>query len=230
MTLLLVEDDLGIAEFLVKGLTAEGYTLAHVANGNDGYEAGHRDDLEAILLDVMLPGMNGFEVCRRLRADGVRVPIVMLTALDSTEDLVRGLRFGADEYIKKPFSFDELMARLEAVMRRARGEAPQPHAAILRIDTLEFDREALSVSRNGVPIELTSTEFALLELLMSQAGRVVTRARILQAVWGETKDPLTNVIEVYMSRLRSKIAPGGEAELIKTVRGRGYRMIAPKEG
>ena len=229
MKILLVEDDDGIAEFVVKGLQAEALKVERVSTGDDGYARAGTGAFDAIILDVMLPGMNGREVCRQLREDGSRVPIIMLTALDSTQDVVRGLRFGADEYITKPFALDELIARLQAVLRRGSGAVAAPHMSILKVGDLVFDRDALSLERGGEPIELTSTEYALLELLMSQAGKVVSRARILHNVWGLDKDPLTNVIEVYIGRLRSKIAPHGEPELIKTIRGRGYRMVEPRE-
>ena len=229
MKILLVEDDDGIAEFVIKGLQAEAHKVERAATGDDGYALARTNTFDAIILDVMLPGMNGREVCRQLREDGSRVPIVMLTALDSTQDIVRGLRFGADEYITKPFALDELIARLEAVLRRGGGAVAAPHATILKVGDLVFDRDALTVERGGTQVELTSTEYALLELLMSQAGKVVNRARILHNVWGLDKDPLTNVVEVYIGRLRTKIAPNGEPELIKTIRGRGYRMIEPKE-
>lgn len=224
----MIEDDDGVAEFVANGLSAEGYTTTRVANGLDGYELAGQGEFEAILLDVMLPGMNGREVCRRLREDGVRTPIIMLTALDSDEDLVRGLRFGADEYITKPFSFEVLVARLEAVLRRASGEAPTPYEAILKVGDLVFDRDALTVERAGSEIDLTSTEYALLELLMTQAGKIVTKPRILSTVWGTETDPLTNVIEVYVGRLRQKLSPSGQPDLIRTIRGRGYRMTLPK--
>lgn len=230
MKILLVEDDDGIAEFVAKGLQSEGYKVERASTGEDGYARGRTAVFDAVILDIMLPGMNGREVCRQLREDGVRVPIVMLTALDSTQDIVRGLRFGADEYVTKPFAFEELVARLEAVLRRSRGAASSPHASILKVGDLVFDREALTLERSGEAIELTSTEYALLELLMSQAGKVVSRMQILKNVWGMDKDPLTNVIEVYIGRLRTKTAPHGEPELIKTIRGRGYRMVAPKAG
>ena len=229
MKILLVEDDYRIADFVSKGLQAEGYKIVHAATGTDGYAYARANPFDAVILDIMLPGMNGREVCRRLRDEGSRVPIIMLTALDSTQDIVSGLRFGADEYVTKPFDFEVLLARLEAVMRRGRGKIAKPQASILKVDDLVFDRDALTLQRGGTPIELTSTEYALLELLMSQVGKVVTRNRILQNVWGLDTDPLTNVVEVYISRLRTKIAPNGETELIKTIRGRGYRMIVPEE-
>lgn len=229
MNILVVEDDDGIAEFVIKGLRAEGFNIERAPTGEDGYSLAKERDFDAIILDVMLPGMSGREVCRQLREDGSRVPILMVTALDSTQDVVRGLRFGADEYITKPFAFEELIARLEAVMRRTRGEAKGVHASILKVGDLVFDREALTLERGGQEIELTSTEYALLELLMSQVGKVVSRTRVLQNVWGMDKDPLTNVVEVYIGRLRSKLTPNGEVDLIKTIRGRGYRMIEPPD-
>ena len=224
--LLLVEDDERIAEFVAQGLSAEGYAIDVSATGEDGLARATSDAFDAIILDVMLPGMNGREVCRRLRETGYRTPIMMLTALDSVQDIVRGLRFGADEYVTKPFAFDELVARLEALIRRSDGGAAAVQPRIMKVGDLEFDREALSVRRGGRPIELTSTEYALLELLMSQSGKVVSRARIIENVWGTSKDPLTNVVEVYVGRLRSKIAGDGQADLIKTIRGRGYRMAS----
>ena len=228
MKILLVEDDYRIADFVSKGLRAEGYKVEHASSGDDGYAYAREHPYDALILDIMLPGINGREVCRRLREEGSRVPIIMLTALDSAQDVVSGLRFGADEYVTKPFDFEVLLARLEAVMRRGRGKVSKPQASILKIDDLVFDRDALTLERGGAPIELTSTEYALLELLMSQVGKVVTRNQILHNVWGLDTDPLTNVVEVYISRVRTKIAPNGEAELIKTVRGRGYRMTAPE--
>lgn len=224
--LLLVEDDERIAEFVEHGLCAEGYAVDIATTGEDGLARAMAGGFDAIILDVMLPGMNGREVCLRLREAGLRTPVMMLTALDSVQDIVRGLRFGADEYVTKPFAFDELLARLEALIRRCTDGAPAIQPRIMKVGDLEFDREALSVRRAGRPIELTSTEYALLELLMSQSGKVVSRARIIENVWGMSKDPLTNVVEVYVGRLRSKIAGDGQADLIKTIRGRGYRMAS----
>lgn len=229
MKILMVEDDYRIADFVAKGLRAEGYKVEHAVTGDDGFERASKNQFDALILDIMLPGMNGREVCRQLREQGARVPIIMLTALDSAQDIVRGLRFGADEYITKPFDFDELLARVEAVIRRGRTLMAPRKASILKVDDLVFDRDALTLERSGEPIELTSMEYALLELLMSQVGKVVTKNRILENIWGLDTDPLTNVVEVYISRLRTKIAPNGEADLIKTIRGRGYRMNEPKE-
>lgn len=229
MKILLVEDDYRIADFVARGLRAEGYKVEHAKTGDDGYERARANPFDALILDIMLPGMNGREVCRQLRDAGSRVPIIMLTALDSTQDIVRGLHFGADEYVTKPFDFEELLARLEAVIRRGRGHIKDRRMSILKVDNLVFDRDALTLERGGTLIELTSMEYALLELLMSQVGKVVTKNSILENIWGLDTDPLTNVVEVYISRLRNKIAPNGEVELIKTIRGRGYRMTETQE-
>ena len=230
MRILLVEDDPLIADLLSKFLLAEGYEVEHVINGDDGYARAKANEYDGLILDIMVPGINGREICRKLREEGASVPIVILSALDSTHDIVRGLRFGADEYVTKPFDFNELLARLETVIRRNRGEIVNSNAHILKVDDLVFDCDSLNLKRGATPIELTSMEYALLELLMSQVGKVVTRDQILQSVWGIDKDPLTNIVEVYIRRLRIKIAPNGEPELIRTIRGRGYRMVVPKAG
>lgn len=222
MTILLVEDDERIVEFLHRGLTAEGYQVQVATDGTEGESAARSGDYQLVVLDLMLPGKDGREVCKDLRAEGYRTPILMLTAVDSTEDIVRGLRFGADDYLTKPFAFDELLARVEALMRRGgRSEIAPRH---LRTADLTFDRDALVVTRAGRTIELTSMEYALLEFLMVEAGKVVSRARILETVWGTTSDPLTNVVDVYIRRLRAKIDEDFSPALIKTIRGRGYRL------
>jgi DNA-binding response OmpR family regulator len=179
-----------------------------------------------VLLDVMLPGQDGIEVCRTLRAEGNPLPILMLTALGAVDERVAGLRSGADDYLPKPFDFDELLARIDALARRARtpgGERP----ARLVVDDLVFDRDTMKVSRGGVFIELTARELALLELLMSAPGRLFSRERILASVWGANEDPLTNVVDVYVRRLRSKLDVAGGRPLIRTQRGLGYRLEAP---
>ena len=170
----------------------------------------------------MLPKLDGREVCRRLRAEQNKTPVLMLTALDTTEDIVRGLRFGADDYLTKPFAFDELIARVEALSRR--GDSADVALRNLEVADLQFDRDALIVHRAGREIDLTSLEYALLEFLMVEQGKVVSRARILDNVWGTSNDPLTNVVDVYIRRLREKIDDGFDKPLIKTVRGRGYRL------
>jgi len=219
---LVVEDDDRIVEFLRPGLTAEGFHVEIVRDGEAGLAAGREGDFDVIILDLMLPKLDGREVCRRLRAEQKKTPILMLTALDTTEDIVRGLRFGADDYLTKPFAFDELIARVEALSRR--GDTTEVALRSLQVADLQFDRDALIVHRAGREIDLTSLEYALLEFLMVEQGKVVSRARILDNVWGTSNDPLTNVVDVYIRRLREKIDDGFDKPLIKTVRGRGYRL------
>lgn len=222
MKILLVEDDERIVEFLNRGLESKGYTVDAVNSGPEGLEYGQSDLYQVIILDLMLPGLPGREVCQRLRLEGIRTPILMLTAMDALEDVVEGLRLGADDYMTKPFSFIELLARLEALGRRGGDYEIKPRQ--LTAGNLTFDRESLEVWRDGKAIHLTSKELALLELLMSSAGKVVSRAQILENVWGASSDPLTNVVDVYIRRLRAKIDTDGEESWITTIRGRGYRM------
>ena len=222
MKILVIEDDDRIVEFLRPGLSAEGYHVEVMRDGEAGLAAGRTGDYDVIILDLMLPKLDGREVCRRLRAEQNKTPILMLTALDTTEDIVRGLRFGADDYLTKPFAFDELIARVEALSRR--GDSTDVPLRTLEVADLLFDRDALIVHRAGREIDLTSLEYALLEFLMVEQGKVVSRARILDNVWGTSNDPLTNVVDVYIRRLREKIDDGFDKPLIKTVRGRGYRL------
>jgi len=175
-----------------------------------------------MILDVMLPGMNGLDLLQTLRCEGSQVPVLMLTAMGSLEDKVAGLRLGADDYLTKPFAFDELVARLEALRRRAR--EIRPRSSGLQVADLTLDRERMRVTRAGEPISLTAKELAFLELLMSAPGRVFSRERILSNVWGVHEDPLTNVVDVYVRRLRQKIDEGHSLGLIKTVRGIGYKI------
>ena len=224
MKLLLIEDDSRIVQFLQRGLKAEGHIVSVVQDGTEGLDQAEAGDWDAIVLDLMLPGKDGREICRTLRMNGNATPILMLTALDTTEDVVQGLRLGADDYMAKPFAFDELLARLEKIA--SRDGAPATASPLLQVADLTFDRDALVVRRGGSKIELTSLEYALLEFLMVEAGKVVSRARILQNVWGASEDPLTNVVDVYIRRLRTKIDEGRTPPLIKTIRGRGYRLSA----
>lgn len=231
MNILIVEDDARIADFLQRGLRAEGHRVQVARNGNDGLamaQAAWRElcgdgPPTLLLLDVMLPGMNGLELCQTLRAARVQLPILMLTALSTVEDRVAGLRLGADDYLCKPFDFEELLARIEALGRRGRAIGAAP-AQRLVVDDLELDRETMRARRAGKPITLTARELALLELLMSAPGRLFSRERILANVWGTNEDPLTNVVDVYISRLRSKIDGGQARPLIHTHRGLGYRL------
>ena len=233
MKLIVAEDDARISAFLERGLRAEGYHVQLASTGPQALAAaqdawGRGPDAEdaLMLLDLMLPGMNGLEVCQTLRAAGVGLPILMLTALGSLEDRVTGLRTGADDYLVKPFEFEELLARIEALARRGRGLGPV-RAAQLVVDDLVFDRAQMRASRNGQPLTLTARELALLELLMSAPGRLFSRERILSTVWGTHEDPLTNVVDVFIRRLRAKIDDGHARPLIHTVRGMGYRLEVP---
>ena len=170
----------------------------------------------------MLPGLSGLELCQTLRAEGHHVPVLMLTALSNTQDKVSGLRLGADDYLTKPFAFEELLARIEALLRR--GREIRPRATTLQVADLVLDRERMSVTRAGKPVALTAKELAFLELLMTAPGRVYSRERILSNVWGTNEDPLTNIVDVYVRRLRSKIDDGHPVALLQTVRGLGYRL------
>jgi DNA-binding response OmpR family regulator len=233
MIILIVEDDVRVSGFLERGLKAEGYRVRLARSGSEGLEAARAlwdecrrtDEAAVVLLDLMLPGMNGVEVCQAMRTARIELPVLMLTALGRTEDRVAGLRMGADDYLVKPFAFDELLARIEALFRRSRDISEAP-AAILTVGDLELDRHKVSVRRAGQAIQLTAKELALLELLMSAPGRVFSRERILANVWGVDADPLTNVVDVYIRRLRVKIDDPFEPALIETVRGVGYRVAA----
>jgi DNA-binding response OmpR family regulator len=235
MNIILIEDDLRIADFLQRGLKAEGLQVQRAATGPEGLvlvqDAARQTTLghtpTVVVLDLMLPGMNGMEICQTLRAQGVTFPILMLTALSALEDRVAGLRMGADDYLCKPFEFEELLARLEALCRRAHGTATRP--SHLQVADIVLDRDSMRASRAGEALNLTARELALLELLMSAPGRLFSRERILSSVWGLNEDPLTNVVDVYIRRLRSKIDEGRDSPLIQTMRGLGYRMEAPTD-
>ena len=226
MNILVVEDEERISSFLERGLRAEGYRTEVARTGPDGLAKAREASISGIetvmLLDIMLPGMNGLEVCQTLRAANIHIPILMLTALGALEDRVTGLRMGADDYLTKPFEFEELLARIEALARRGREQAP-PRTR-LAIADLELDLATMRATRSGVTIEFTAKELALLELLMSTPGRLFSRERILASVWGSNEDPLTNVVDVYIGRLRAKVDQGREPPLIHTVRGLGYRL------
>ena len=237
MNILIVEDDARVAAFLERGLRAEGYRVQVTRNGTEGLAKArevaqqmHNDATPALLvLDVMLPDMTGLEVCQTLRAGGVQLPILMLSALGALEDRVAGLRLGADDYLAKPFAFEELLARIEALLRRWRDTAPAVSSRLVVAD-LVLDRDTMRVTRAELQLTLTARELALLELLMSAPGRLFSRERILSNVWGTNEDPLTNVVDVYIRRLRSKIDDGNAQPLIHTVRGLGYRLEAAPRG
>jgi DNA-binding response OmpR family regulator len=236
MNIILIEDDPRIADFLQRGLRAEGLQVQRAATGPEGLalvletaRQNHADtSATVVVLDLMLPGMNGMEICQTLRAQGILFPVLMLTALNTLEERVAGLRMGADDYMCKPFEFEELLARLEALARRGQG-MPRARLSHLQVADVLLDREAMRASRAGETLNLTARELALLELLMSAPGRLFSRERILSSVWGLNEDPLTNVVDVYIRRLRSKIDEGRPIPLIQTMRGLGYRMEAPIE-
>ncbi|MGJ7493740.1 response regulator transcription factor [Variovorax sp. RT4R15] len=224
MNILVVEDDMRVADFLLRGLRAEGYRVQLARTGPEGLELARNSDLSLLLLDLMLPGLSGLELCQTLRAEGHHVPVLMLTALSETEDKVSGLRLGADDYLTKPFAFEELLARIEALLRRGREQ--RPRATTLQVADLVLDRERMQVTRADKLVPLTAKELAFLELLMTAPGRVYSRERILSNVWGTNEDPLTNIVDVYVSRLRAKVDDGHSVQLLKTVRGVGYRLDA----
>ncbi|PPD46713.1 MAG: DNA-binding response regulator [Methylobacter sp.] len=223
MQILLVEDDGRIVDFVQRGLKAEGYSVEVASNGLDAIALGTEGQFQAIILDLGLPDINGREVCERLRHTGVDTPILMLTARDAIQDKVAGLRSGADDYMTKPFSFEELLARIEALMRRSGGELKQ-ESKELQIADLALNLETHEVRRGGVLIDLTPKEFTLLECFMRMPGKVLSRTRILEQVWGYSSDPLTNVVDVYIRQLRRKIDDGHALKLLKTIRGFGYKL------
>ena len=231
MNILIVEDDDRIADFLCRGLRAEGHRVQRAADGpaglalaQDAARAAQQGEAPTVLvLDLMLPGLSGLDICQALRSAQVALPILMLTAQDALEDRVAGLRLGADDYLCKPFEFEELLARLEALARRGRDLRPR-QASRLVVGDLELDRDRMQARRGGRPLQLTARELALLELLMSAPGRLFSRERILANVWGTNEDPLTNIVDVYIRRLRSRIDGDGLPPLIHTVRGLGYRL------
>ena len=231
----MVEDDIRVADFLERGMRAEGYKAQVARNGSDGMrmaqalaqQSSQQNDASIVLMDVMLPGMNGLDVCQQLRSSGVSLPIMMLTAMGALEDRVIGLKLGADDYLSKPFAFEELLARIEALARRSQDFRPDMTKAQLIVADLVLDLNTMRVTRAGDFIELTSKELAVLELLMSAPGRLFSRERILANAWGANEDPLTNIVDVYIRRLRSKIDEGRQISLIHTQRGLGYRLEAP---
>ena len=222
MKLPIVEDDPRVTGFLDRGLRAEGPTVRIARNGIEGLAAVRGETPDVLVLDLMLPGMNGLDLCRTLRVEGFLMPVLMLTAMHTLEDKVAGLRGGADDYLTKPFAFEELLARLDALARR--GPPLVGRGAIRQIADLVFDRDRMEVTRGGVLVALTAKEISLLDLLMGAPGRVLSRERILANVWGASTDPLTNIVDVYIRRLRGKIDDGRDLALIHTVRGFGYTI------
>lgn len=223
MNILIVEDEVRVADFLARGLRSERHTVSVAKDGEAGLEAGSSPEFDIIVLDLLLPKMHGHEVCQTLRQRGVQTPILMLTALGTVENRVDGLRLGADDYLAKPFAFDELLARIEALGRRGRNLAASSRT--LEVGNLIFDRETLEVTHGGEKLKLTAKELAVLELLMSSPGKLYTRERILSNVWDMTEDPLTNVVDVYIGRLRKHLKSVTGTATIETLRGIGYRIV-----
>jgi DNA-binding response OmpR family regulator len=222
MRILLVEDERKVASFVARALRENAYAVDSAGTGEDGLRLALENPYDAILLDVRLPGMNGIELCRKLRQAEIQSPILMLTARSLVEQRVEGLDAGADDYLTKPFALAELQARVRALVRRGfrRGEAK------LRCGDLELDRHRRSVTRGSARVPLTSKEFALLELLLLRSPDSVTRSEIIEHVWDSHFDSDTNLVEVYINRLRQKIDQGHGAKLVHTLRGIGYRMGA----
>lgn len=223
MRVLIAEDESRLADSLKRGLAEEGYVVDIAPNGTDALFLGQSSAFDLFILDVMLPGMDGIEVCSKLRAAKVGAPILLLTARDSVDMKVQGLDAGADDYLTKPFAFAELLARLRALTRRKRGEV----AMTLQVADLVLDPLTRKVSRSGADITLTAKEYALLECLMRHPDQVLSRAILSEKCWDETFDTFTNVIDVYINYLRSKIDKNFEPKLICTVRGAGYVLRTP---
>ncbi len=222
MRILVVEDEHRIAHSLQKGLEQERFAVDVAYTGNEGYDLASTEDYDVIILDVMLPGMDGMSICSELRKNKIHTPILLLTAKSQIGEKVNGLNLGADDYLTKPFSFDELLARVRALLRR-KGTTVN---TTLTIDNLTMDVAKFEVNRAGVPISLTSKEFSLLEFLLNKKNQIVTKDQIIQHVWNFDADVLPNTVEVYVKKLRDKIdvAFREKKQLIKTVRGFGYKL------
>lgn len=222
MRIMLVEDDDRIADFLVRALKSEGHACIRTGDGREGLELGRNSDFDLILLDLMLPSISGLDICQELRMRKIFTPIIMLIALDGVDDVISGLNMGADDYVTKPFVIDELLARIEAVTRR--GQLRHENRSRLVVGEIVMDCEAMKVTFEGKPVALTAKELAVLELLMAHPNRLFSRERILSNVWGMDLDPLTNVVDVYIGKLRRKLKHNDDSPYIETVRGMGYRI------
>jgi two-component system, OmpR family, response regulator MprA len=218
MKLLVVEDERRMLELLWRGLTEEGHAVVCASDGNEGLRKVRQGEFDAVILDVMMPGMDGYEMAHRMRDEHIITPVLMLTAKDAVRDIVRGLEVGADDYVTKPFSFHELLLRLRAVQRRAEVSS----ITTLEVADLVLDRAQRSVARDGRHVSLTRTEYLLLERLMSEAGRVVARDLLIGSVWGSQHPVTANSLDAYIRLLRSKVDGDGRQKLIHTVRGVGY--------
>ncbi len=223
MRILVVEDDLRVASFIRRGLSEEQYTVDVAGDGEQAIELAIANNYDVMLLDQMLPKKNGIEVIRVLRAQGVHLPILMLTAKDTVQDKIAGLNSGADDYLTKPFRFDELLARIRALSRRHGELTP----LTVRVADLELDAVRHRASRAGRPLTLTNREYALLEFLMRHAGEIVSRTMLTENVWEQDFDSMTNVIDVHIARLRRKIDDEFDVKLLHTIRGRGFLLGTP---
>ena len=225
MRVLVVEDDSQVAAYLVKGLKEQGHNVDHAADGKNGLFLATSEDYDAMIIDRMLPELDGLAIVKSVRAAGKTTPMLILSALGEVDARVEGLRAGGDDYLTKPFAFSELLARLDALLRRAR-QIPTAETT-LRVADLELDQLTRTVKRGGNIIALQPREYRLLEYLMDNAGRVVTRTMLLEQVWDYHFDPQTNVIDVHISRLRGKIDKNFDKSLLQTVRGAGYMIREP---
>ncbi|HUV21537.1 MAG TPA: response regulator transcription factor [Gammaproteobacteria bacterium] len=226
MRVLVVEDDSQVAAYLVKGLKEQGHNVDHAADGKNGLFLASSEDYDAMIIDRMLPELDGLAIVKSVRAAGKTTPMLILSALGEVDARVEGLRAGGDDYLTKPFAFSELLARLDALLRRAR-QTPATETT-LRVADLELDQLTRTVKRGGNTIALQPREYRLLEYLMHNAGRVVTRTMLLEQVWDYYFDPQTNVIDVHISRLRGKIDKNFDPPLLQTVRGAGYMIREPE--
>jgi len=222
MRILVIEDEQKVARFLKKGLEAEGYEVEIAADGKSGEKCARTEAYDLILLDVLLPKKNGFEILRDLRKDEIRTPILMLTARSATEDIVGGLDQGADDYLTKPFAFNVLLARIRSLMRRGAARTKLKYADLI------LDTVAHTASRSGTPIELTAREYALLEYFLRHRGKLISRQELSRDIWGYNFDPGTNVVDVYINHLRKKIDADFSVKLLQTERGKGYYLSDKK--
>ncbi len=220
MRLLLVEDEKKVADFVARGLRAERYAVDVAPDGAIGWEMARATDYDLLILDLMLPALSGTELLKRYRNKGGAAPVLVLTARDATSEKVANFEAGADDYLTKPFAFAELLVRVKALLRRA----PAHRSQVLRVGDLEIDRETQQVRRGGKAIELTAKEYALLEYLASNTGRVLSRTMIVEHVWDESFESLTNIVDVYVRYLRQKVDEPFERKLIRTIRGVGYSL------
>jgi two-component system, OmpR family, response regulator len=229
MRILIIEDDREAASYLIKAFREAGHVADHAPDGLDGYAMAESGDYDVLVVDRMLPKLDGLSLIRSLREQKVEAPVLILSALGQVDDRVKGLRAGGDDYLPKPYAFSELLARVEVLSRR-RASAPNAEPTTYRIADLELDRLSHRVARSGQEIVLQPREFRLLEYLMKNANQVVTRTMLLEHVWDYHFDPQTNVIDVHVSRLRAKIDKGFDQQLIHTIRGAGYMVRVGSEG